>query len=270
MKLHNSLVFLVTLISVTKAANINIPEGKSIEDIFSTLNTFKTDIFSFISKGFLTPNPKHKVYPPAPPEKYHTIVIPQPHPPHVHHDLSQGIYVTSPPHLGVQQHAHFETHEPQPLPPQIFEPPTSPVIPIIKSNTPPEIQFVVNPIHSQEITSIESNIPEVVSFIHSSVKEEEPKAINEFKSENVDAHGHAGPVSFVDSERVNAGLAVAVSNALDEELIKHIPHDLWREDISAIRSHSRKVKKVKVHKKHNHEDNGKESTTPSTPELVIE
>ena len=44
---------------------------------------------------------------------------------------------------------------------------------------------------------------------------------------------HAGPESFVDSERVNAGIEVL--SEVDVEVIKNIPEDLWREDINGIR-----------------------------------
>ena len=50
---------------------------------------------------------------------------------------------------------------------------------------------------------------------------------------------HAGPESFVDSERVNAG--IKVESELSEEDIKKIPKDLWREDLTGIKS-----------EKHNH------------------
>jgi hypothetical protein len=104
--LQVTLVLLVTAFLNTEAANIPGPEGKSIKDIFSTLNTFKTNIISLISEGFSAPK---KLNPPAPQESYHHIVLPPP-PPHVPHHLSKGLYVTSPPHLG--HHNHSLNHSP--------------------------------------------------------------------------------------------------------------------------------------------------------------
>ena len=46
---------------------------------------------------------------------------------------------------------------------------------------------------------------------------------------------HAGPQSFVDGERINAGIEVV--GEIDEETIKKIPEDLWREDIAGIKTH---------------------------------
>ena len=270
MKLQGSLVLLVTILSNTEAANLNIkgPEGKSIEDIFSSLNTFKTNIISLISKGFMAPK---KVSPPAPPENYHHIVLPHP-PAHVPHDLSQAIYVTNSPHLGHHHHhGHFETHEPHPMHQSFFDPTISSpeIIPIIETNRNPEIEFVLNPVARPEIPIIDINIPSEIQFVANPIESEKVTnslhGISEFNKEVEESLVHHGPVSFVDSERVNAG--IEVSNEIDDEIIKNIPEDLWREDIDGIKKHSRKFKKVKKHKVHDH---AVETSTPSDPELVIE
>ena len=75
----------------------------------------------------------------------------------------------------------------------------------------------------------------------------------------------AGPESFVDKERVNAGLEVAAD--ITEEKIKDIPTDLWREDIGRIKTRCQKIRKVIVVKK---KDMKAENVTPCVPELVIE
>ena len=115
------LVLLTAFLSV-EAANIPVPEGKSVEDIFSTLNTFKTNIIGLISNGFTAPK---KINPPAPQENYHHVVpppsppyhqYPPPHFPHIPNDLSQAFYVTNSPNLGHDSHPQFDSHGPHPNP----------------------------------------------------------------------------------------------------------------------------------------------------------
>ena len=116
-----------------EAANIPLPQAKSVEDIFSTLNTFKTDIIGLISNGFSGPK---KINPPSPQGSHHVLPPPstpthQPppyssHAPHIPQDLSQAFYVTSSPNLGHDPHPQFDTHGPHPfsimeinIPPQL-------------------------------------------------------------------------------------------------------------------------------------------------------
>ena len=127
--LQVTLVLLVTATLVGEAVNIPGPKFKSIGYIFSTLNTFKTNIISLISNGFKSPK---KINPPVPQGNYHHILIPSPSP-LVPHDISQAIFVTSPPHPGHHDHPHIETHQPSPLP-------------IIDINIPSEVNFVQKPV----------------------------------------------------------------------------------------------------------------------------
>ena len=127
-RLQATLLLLVTATLGGEASNISGPEVRSIGDIFSTLNIFKTNIISLISNGFA---PHKKVNPTVPQGSYHHVVIPSP-PPHVPDDLSQTIHVTSPFYLGHHSHQHIETQEPRPFP-------------IIDINIPSKVQFVQKP-----------------------------------------------------------------------------------------------------------------------------
>jgi hypothetical protein len=254
--LKTTILLLVTSCLQTKAANIPGPEGKSIENIFSSLNKFKTNIISLISQGFVAPK---KVRPPASQGSYHHVVLPPP-PPHVPHKPYQTLYVTNPPHLGPNPHQHFETHEPH-VNPQLF--------PIIDINIPAEVQFVENP--AAAILPTEATIPSDIQFTTTTVRSDNTgnplDGINTFNKE-VDESLNSGPQSFVDSERMNAGIELA--SEIDEETIKNIPEDLWREDIGGIKSHCRKGKKLKVLKKGNTASEELEIPTPTDPEKFIE
>ena len=153
LKVTNMLLVLTAFLSV-EAANIPVPQGKSVEDIFSTLNTFKTNIIGLISNGFSAPK---KINPPSPQEIYHH-GLPPPSPPshqsppsqypdvpQIPHDLSQAFYVTSPPNLGHNPHPQFDTHGPNPMP-QPF--------PIMDINIPSQLQLVEKP----------SSTPEIIPF----------------------------------------------------------------------------------------------------------
>ena len=55
---------------------------------------------------------------------------------------------------------------------------------------------------------------------------------------------NVGPATFIDSDRVNAGLAQLSGDSeseIDENLLNHIPHDLWREDVDGIK-HQKKIR----------------------------
>ena len=221
-------MFILTAVLSVDCANIQVPEGKSVEDIFSTLKTFRTNILDLISNGFTTPV---KVKPPLPPpEKYRPLVIPSP-PPRLPQEYPQALhYVTGPPNLGQNSHPIFEVHEPYPKPPPF---------PIIDIKSPPEVQFFGKPLVQSTL-----NIPDTVFTVFTLPTvgtddlEEPVNELEEFNKE-VEETLHAGPESFVDSERVNAG--IEVESVLSEEDIKNIPKDLWREDLTDIKS-----------KKHNH------------------
>jgi hypothetical protein len=130
---------------------------------------------------------------------------------------------------------------------------------------------VAKPVSAPAIPTIDHNIPSDTQFVITTVKSanlaDPLTGINLFNKE-VEESLHSGPQSFVDSERVNAG--IEVSGEIDEDIIKNIPTDLWREDIAGIKTHCRKVKKVKLPKKNKGVAEDLETATPSDPELVIE
>ena len=71
--LHVTLVLLVTQSLTVEAATISTRDGKSIEDIFNTLKTIRSDILGLISSGFTAPK---KVNPPAPQGTYPPSLLP--------------------------------------------------------------------------------------------------------------------------------------------------------------------------------------------------
>ena len=222
-------MFILTAVLGVECANIQVPEGKSVEDIFSTLKTFRTNILDLISNGFTAPE---KVKPPLPPpEKYRPHVIPSPPPSRVPQEYPQALYyVTSPPNLGHNSHPIFEVHEPYPKPPPF---------PVIDIKIPPEVQFLGKPV-TQSTLKVPDTVFTVFNLptVGTDDLEEPVNDIDVFNKE-VEETLHTGPESFVDSERVNAG--IEVESELSEEDIKNIPKDLWREDLTDIKS-----------KKHNH------------------
>ena len=237
------LLLATTLIRVEAAS---IPDLDPIGDIISTLNTFKTSIINMIISGFKAPK---NISPPVPQESYHHIVLPPP-PPHVPHHLSQAIFVRNPSEQYQHPHHQLSTYTPSTTP-QSF--------PIIDINIPAEVQHVERPEEAQQIP--------VVDLINSSEAKIEISTFISADTEIVsDAVGVVGPHSFVDSERVNAGIEIS---EIDEKTIKNIPEDLWREDIVGIKTH-KKVKKVRHMKKAKNVENILETSTPSDPQLVIE
>jgi hypothetical protein len=183
-------------------------------------------------------HPPKKVNPLVPQGSYHHVVIPS-LPPHVPHDPSQAIYMTSPPHPGHHHHPHIETQEPRPFP-------------IIDINIPTEVQFVQKPaiVNTTNKPVVPSNFQLKITTI---------KSVNPADSI---------PQSFVDDERVNAGKEIV--GEIAEETVKNIPADLWRDDIAAIKTQSRKVRKVKRLKKNKAVGDQLETVTPSDPQLIIE
>ena len=233
LKVTDMLLVLLTALLSVEAANIPVPQGKSVEDIFSTLNTFKTNIIGLISNRFSAPK---KINPPSPQEIYHHGLPPQSPPSHqsppsqypdvpqIPHDLSQAFYVTSPPNLGHNPHPQFDTHGPNPMP-QPF--------PIMDINIPSQLQFVEKP----------SSAPEIIPF-DTDFQITTDESTNPGDTSNgidIEESLHAGPQSFVDSARVNAGIEVAIE--VDDEVIKNIPEDLWREDINGIKKNCKKDNK---------------------------
>ena len=168
--------------------------------------------------------------PPAPPGTYNPSLLPPspaPHlPPHEHHDHSQAFYVTSSPNLGHSSHPDFDTHGPYPiLQPFSFD----------DINIPSKIQFFENSLSSSIHNSPLTEFKFTEEGFH-----DDPNTDNNIDifNKEVDESLHAGPQSFVDSERVNAGIDDA--SQVDEETIKNIPVDLWREDIDGIKSDCKK------------------------------
>ena len=70
-----------------------------------------------------------------------------------------------------------------------------------------------------------------IKLVHPTDATNSTKTVNNKEVENL----HAGPPSFVDDERINAGIEVVAQ--IDEETVKKIPEDLWREDIAGIKTH---------------------------------
>ena len=188
-----------------EAANIPLPEGKSVEDIFKSLKSFRSNIKSLISTGITAiknvkpSEPKKNHHQSLQPPSHQSLQPPSPQhssPLHVPHHLPlQVLYVTSPPDLGYNSHLYFDTQEPYP-------------------QSLPDLSIAAEPVP--------------------------PSAVVRFP----DSESPAGPHSFVDSARLNAGVAVDTSIH-----VQTIPDHLWREDIDAIQSHCNKesenVKKSK-------------------------
>ena len=224
-----NLLLIVTEHLTAEAANIPVPEGKSVDDIFKTLSTFRSNILNLISNGFTAPKKAHHHHHHAP----HPVLRPSPPPqPPIHHGIPQAFYVTSPPDLGHDPHPYFDTHGPMPYPkPQPFH--------INDINIGSEIQFEERPAAPTIKNNLDTNFPTAVS---------DNLEVNDIDIFNKEAEEslHTGPLSFVDSERVNAGVEVA--SVVDEDTIKNIPDDLWREDIDGIKSNCKKDSKNKSSK----------------------
>ena len=220
-----NLLLLVTEYLTVDAANIPVPEGKSVEDIFNTLSTFRSKILNLISNGFTAPkkvNHNHLQ------ESHHPVLLPSPPPqPPIHHGISQSFYVTSPPDLGHDPHPYFDIHG-------LF-PKTHPFR-VNDINIPSEIQFEEKPAAEAITSNLHAKFPKAVS---DNLAGTDIDIFNKEAEESL----HTGPLSFVDSERVNAGVEVA--SVVDEDTIKNIPVDLWREDIDGIKSNCKKESKNK-------------------------
>merc|ERR1712126_70281 len=77
-----------------------------------------------------------------------------------------------------------------------------------------------------------------------------------------------GITSFVDRERLNAGLDAGIAiNEVDDNVLSHIPHDLWREDTVHIKPH-KKTRITKVRRRSTRKEI--DTATPSYPELLVE
>ena len=107
--------------------------------------------------------------------------------------------------------------EPQPFPPSTFS--ENPIVEVV-SNT------FDNTIESEPLILPPDNRPGLGSG--SSLPR--PVPVN------------VGPASFIDSERVNAGSDL--DNEIDDNLLAHLPADLWREDIEGIK-HEKKIRVTK-------------------------
>lgn len=107
--------------------------------------------------------------------------------------------------------------EPQPFPPSTFS--ENPIVEVV-SNT------FDNTIESEPLIRPADNNPGLGSG--SSLPRPVPVDV--------------GPASFIDSERVNAGSDL--DNEIDDNILAHLPADLWREDIEGIK-HEKKIRVTK-------------------------
>ena len=217
------LVILAALFQYSSCNSVRSPptEGRAF-DFLSSLSTFRTNILSLLGNNLGFTQSKKVRPPPPPPVRpqtsfHHVNLRPPPAPP------AQGIFVTSSPQLAQAQahhNTHFQSSPPQPL---TFTHGLSVSLPQAQPASLAASQPHHNPI-------VEVNIPAV--------------SVKDTPSENVHIEPptiHGGPVSFVDSERLNAGSDLL--NEIDHNALVHIPKELWREDIGKIEH------KLKVHKK---------------------
>jgi len=72
-----------------------------------------------------------------------------------------------------------------------------------------------------------------------------------------------GVGTFIDSDRVNAGSDL--DNEIDDNILAHLPADLWREDIEGIKHE----KKIRVTKRRRRAFRKTETATPADPELLV-
>ena len=176
------LLLLLALSLTADSAKIKISkyQGKPIKDIFSTLSSFKTNILSIISKGFIA---HKKVTQPSYQEGH-----PSPHP-QVPQDL-----------LGQHVQQHPANESPFKPKPSLLSQLSFPVVDI---EEPSGLGLVKKPEQVEEMSSTMD--PDNIHAGYSGIP-------------------HAGPESFVDKERVNAGFEAATD--ITEEKIKKIPTDL--------------------------------------------
>lgn len=234
-------------------------EGRPF-DFLSSLSTFRTNILSLLGNnlGF---NQNKKVRPPLlpPPVRpstfHHVNLRPPPAPAGQPGQPGQGIFVTSSPHLSQSQgqahhNTHFHSSPPQPL---TFTQGLSVSLPQAQPQPQPQPHHNTHNVQSGS-PIVEVNIPAV--------------SVKDTPSENVHIEPptiQGGPVSFVDSERLNAGSDLL--NEIDHNALVHIPKELWREDIGKIEH------KLKIHKKIKFQRRLKkqpETSTPVQPGLLIE
>ena len=198
-------------------------EGRAF-DFLSSLSTFRSNILSLLGNNLgFTQNKKVRpplLPPPVRPNSFHHVNLRPPAVP-----AGQGIFVTQSPQLAQAQHnSHFHSSPPQPL---TFSHGLSVSLPQAQPAGQPH-----HAIHNIQPSSpiVEVNIPAA--------------SVKDTPSENVHIEPptiQGGPVSFVDSERLNAGSDLL--NEIDHNALVHIPKELWREDIGKIEH------KLKVHKK---------------------
>jgi len=80
-----------------------------------------------------------------------------------------------------------------------------------------------------------------------------------------------GPATFIDSDRVNAGLAQLSGDSeseIDENLLNHIPHDLWREDVDGIK-HQKKIRVTRKRRRSVSKKTPETATLPD-PQLLVQ
>ena len=131
-----------------------------------------------------------------------------------------------------------------PLQPPPPPPPPAPVRPATFHHAqarPPFTSFSSSPQLSSQFNSAPPQPPSFPLLSPSPIVEVHPPQQSQQLTQAKPPTIHGGPVSFVDSERLNAGSEFL--NEIDDGGVVHIPKELWREDIGKIEH------KLKVHKK---------------------
>ena len=136
----------------------------------------------------------------------------------------------------------FTSSGPQPLSQQFFssqpQPPPAPSFSSEFSSSP----FNDNPIIEVSNNFDNANIVQSENLILPTVE----VAGNNVAVPAPEVPDNVGPATFIDSDRVNAGLGLSENSEIeiDENLLSHIPHDLWREDVDGIK-HQKKIRVTK-------------------------
>ena len=229
-KLSSTSIFVILVIASqpqrSSCQNLRLP-GQGQFDIISSLNSIRSNILSLFSSTFTgQPRPSRPGRPgtfnrpPPPPRPF----INQPPPPSLQPQpqplppnptsFSQGVFPAS---------NEFSASQPQPLPASTFS--ENPIVEIVSNN-------FDNTVPSENLLLPSSGSNIIFPESSSTLSIPQPVPVN---SE------HSVP-SFIDSERVNAGIS-EVSNEIDDGKFD-IPHDLWREDTLHIH-HQKKTRTVK-------------------------
>ena len=244
MHILSSTSFFVTLViasqpQTSSCQNLRLP-GQGQFDIISSLNSIRSNILSLFGSTFSgQPRPSRPARPgtinrPPPPRPFiNQPLPPQPLPPNPT-SFSQGVFPSS---------NEFSASQPQPLP--AFS--ENPIVEVVSNNfdnsVPTENLILSSPGGNNffpESSSIGNNFFPESSSIGNSFFPESSSIASIQQPVPVNSE-HSVP-SFIDSERVNAGIS-EVSNEIDNGKFD-IPHDLWREDTLSIQ-HQKKIRTVK-------------------------